>query len=88
MKHFYANAKENIWSTIAYKGGHFEKDLLCQLQIPSINLKFYEYPKAEFLFDKLVWLETCGQHVETQGYKHYLKAEVEAFAEWLKERRI
>ena len=88
VKRFYDNVKENKWSTIAYKGGHFEKDLLYQLQIPSINLEFYECPKAEFLFDKLVWLETCGQHIGTHAYQHCPKVEVEAFAQWMKEQRI
>ena len=58
----------NERSTIAYKGGHYEKDLLKHIHVPSINLEDFGCPKAEFLFDQLVWLETCGNHLGAHAY--------------------
>ena len=88
VKTFYNNIKQNENSTIGYKGGHFEQDLLKQLKIPAINLEDFGCPKAEFLFSKLAWLETCGQHVGTHAYLHCPKVEVEAFAAWFKEEKL
>ena len=88
VKHFYDGVKQNEYSTIAYKGGHFERDLLKQLHIPSINLEDFGCPKAEFLFDRLVWLETCGHHIGTHAYQHCPKVEVEAFGNWLNEEKM
>ena len=68
---------------VGYKGGHFEKDLLDQLGIPFINLEHFGCPKAEQLFQKLGWLETCGHHLTPDAYHHCSKVEVEAFAMWL-----
>ena len=88
VKTFYDNVKQNEESTIGYKGGHFKRNLLKQLKIPSVNLEDFGCPKAEFLFNKLVWLETCGQHIGTHPYQHCPKVEVEAFAAWLKEEKV
>ena len=84
---FYNSVKTSNLNTIAYKGGHFERDLLEHLQIPSIDLERLGCPKAEFLFDGLVWLETCGHHFETHSYQHCPKVEVEAFGKWLCDRK-
>ena len=61
---FYRRVQKSALSTIAYKGGHYEKDLLGNLGIPAVNLESFGCPKAEHLFDALVWLETCGHHTE------------------------
>ena len=87
VKCFYDSVKLNNLSSIAYKGGHFERDLLQHLQIPSVNLEDFGCPKAEFLFDGLVWLETCGHHLGTHAYQHCPKVEVEAFGKWLREQQ-
>ena len=84
VKDFYINVKNNEQSTIAYKGGHFERDLLNKLDIPSINLEQFGCPKADKLFDQLIWLETCGNHIGEHSYQHCPKVEVEAFGKWLK----
>ena len=86
VEHFYNSTKCDEESTIGYKGGHFEKDLLKLLNIPSTNLEDYGCPKAEFLFEKLIWLETCGHHIGAHPYRHCPKVEVEAYALWLKEK--
>ena len=76
---FYYRVKINEQSTIAYKGGRIENDLLRKTGIPSVNLESFGCPKAEHLFDDLVWLETCGNHTEPNAYQHCAKVEVEAF---------
>ena len=48
---FYRDIKVDTNSAIAYKGGHYERDLLASLNIPSINLECFQCPKAEGLFD-------------------------------------
>ena len=71
-------------SVLAYKGGHYERDLLNRLNIPSVNLEIYGCPKAERLFDELGWIETCGNHIPGRyQYKHCPKVEVEAYNCWL-----
>ena len=85
VRDFYESTKYDTWSTIAYKGGHFERDILRKLGIPSANLEDFGCPKAVHLFCKLAWLETCGKHIGKDPYLHCPKVEVEAFACWLKE---
>ena len=46
---FYDRVKINKHSTLAYKGGHFERDLLTKLTIPSVNLEIFGCPKANQL---------------------------------------
>jgi hypothetical protein len=83
ISQLYRNVRQNSRSTIAYKGGIYERDLLARLNIPALDLQDYGCPKAEKLFDQLVWLETCGKHTENAAYQHCAKVEVEAFAIWL-----
>ena len=64
------------WGAISY-------DQLKRLGIPSVNLECFGCPKAEALFDALVWLETCENHTELNAYHHCAKLEVEAFGHWL-----
>lgn len=82
VKDFYDSIKSKNLSSIGYKGGHFERDLLQKLKIPSINLESFGCPKAELLFNRLVWLETCG-HLGEHSYQHCPKVEVEALGKWL-----
>ena len=83
VENFYQETKVNINSAIAYKGGHFERDLLASLNIPSFNLEYLGCPKAEKLFDQLIWIETCGKHLTSNAHWHCPKVEVEAFGHWL-----
>ena len=84
---FYNNVQETEKSVIAYKGGCLERNLLKELKIPAVNLESFGCPKAKFLFGKLTWIETCGQHIGTDPHKHCPKVEVEAFAAWLNENK-
>jgi hypothetical protein len=69
-------------SLLAYKGGHYERDLLKRLSIPGVNLEKYGCPRVEVLFDELGWLEMCGNHLTgNETYRHCPK--VEAFGHWL-----
>ena len=49
----------------------------------SLDLESFSCPKAEHLFDDLVWLETYGNRTEPNAYQHCAKVEVEAFGHWL-----
>ena len=87
VKDFYYETKDTEKSAIAYKGGCLERNLLTKLNIPNVNLECFGCPKAELLFDNLIWLETCGQHFGKDTYKHCPKVEVEAFCSWLKKNK-
>ena len=80
--HFYESVKKPKNSTLAYKGGNLKRALLKRLESPSVNLESFGCPKAEALFDSLVWLETCGNHTELNAYHHCAKVE-ETFGHWL-----
>ena len=72
---FYAtniNSDGRERSTMAYKGGHFEKDLLARLHIPSLNLECFGCSKVGELIDQMIWVETCGNHTMCNAYLHCL----------------
>ena len=83
VRNFYRDVGEKV---IAYKGGQIERDLLKKLNIPGINLEIFGCPKADHLFSKLAWLETCGKHIGQDPYRHCPKVETEAFGTWVKEQ--
>ena len=84
---FYHKHRKHSLSTLAYKGGQMEKEILQKLNIPSINLENFGCPKAEKLFVNLGWLETCGHHLRhDENYKHCAKVETEAFGMWLEQK--
>ena len=82
----YRRMKQNDNSTMAYKGGHYEKDFLKSLGIPSVNLEELGCPKAEALIEQMFWLETCGKHIVSEAYSHCPKVEVEAYAQWMEKQ--
>jgi hypothetical protein len=84
IRKLYDNTCKN--SLIAYKGGNYEKNLLADLNIPSVNLECFGCPKAQKLFDQMIWLETCGKHLTVDAYQHCPKVEVEAYGLWLEEQ--
>ena len=61
VRKLYDNTRKN--SLIAYKGGNYEKNLLADLNIPSVNLECFGCPKAQGPFDQMTWLETCGKQL-------------------------
>ena len=75
--------KQDANSVIAYKGEHYEIDLLANLNIPSMDLECFGCPKAGQLIDQLIWVETCGNHLTSNAHLHCPKVEVEAFGQWL-----
>jgi hypothetical protein len=86
VQEFYRRYGMDVESSLAYKGGHYERDLLKRLNIPGMNLEAFGCPKAEVLFGQLGWLETCGKHLTTvEAYRHCPKVETEAFGLWLNE---
>ena len=80
---FYCEVKRSGDSMLAYKGGHFEKDLLERLGVPSLNLERWGCPKASELMTSMIWLETCGSHLVKDAFMHCPKVEVEAYGQWL-----
>ena len=85
---FYNKVKKSSDSTIAYKGGHYERDLLNLLKIPSVNFESFNCPKAEALLSALVWMDKCSNHTVSNAYHHCGKFEVEAFGCWLVSQKV
>ena len=83
---FYQTVKQSRNSVLAYKGGHYEKDLLASLTIPGVNLENFGCPKAGELMRDLVWLESCGNHIVPDAFAHCPKVEVEAYGLWLEKQ--
>lgn len=86
IKKFYRAEKKNENSSIAYKGGTYEKNLLQELEIPSVDLELFSCPPAR----KSVIIENyrafaCGFHnFCRQGYLHCPSIETAFYSEWLK----
>lgn len=72
----YTQAKTPERFVVGYKGGHIEKDLLQELDLPAMNLEEYGCPKFEKL-DTLSVIQDCGHH----RFKHHC-AMVESHAFW------
>ena len=85
VKGFYNELKIAERST--YKGGHFEKELLQKLHIPAVNLETFGCPRADHIFNNMIWIETCGRHFGKNAHRHCPKTEVEAYGHWLKENQ-
>ena len=83
VESFYCEVKQNDSLVLAYKSGHYERDLLASLAIPAVNLENVGCPKAGELFNDLIWLETCRHHMANEAYWHCPKVEVEAYAQWM-----
>lgn len=69
---------------IAYKGGCVEKQILDELEIPSVNLEDFECPKYEHLPKPSI--KDCGYHSKyayNNAYVHCPKVECYAFADWI-----
>ena len=49
---------------IAYKGGHIERDLLNELEVPSVDLEVFGCPKVQDLMNAGIGYEVwyCGHH--------------------------
>ena len=56
----YREMKQDESLLMAYKGGHYESDLLANLDIRAVNLENFGCPKAEIIVNHLIWLETYG----------------------------
>ena len=80
---FYHKMKQDGSSVITYEGGHYERDLLASLCIPSLNLECFGCPKAGEYIDHLIWVETYGNYTRSDAHLQCSKVEVEAFGQWL-----
>ena len=83
VEDFYFSVRRDEKSLLAYKGGHYDRDLLRNLDIPSVNLESFGWPRAVHIIDQLDWRQSCGNHLELGAYEHCAKVEVEAFGLWL-----
>jgi len=63
---------------VAYKGGHVEKDLLRDLDLPAINLEHCGCPKFEKLVN-VCPIQDCGHHKQA---RHCAMVESQAFWQW------
>ena len=86
ISELYESKHQNLRSIIAYKGGHINKDLSADLNIPVLDLQNFGCPKAEKLMGDMIWLEACRKHLTTNAYQHCLKVEVEAYGLWLQKQ--
>ena len=63
----YLQSKSKEWDCVAYKGGHFERDLLESLGIPAINLEDFGCPEVQGIdrnwvrSDKDMWTAHRGK---------------------------
>ena len=80
----YTEMRHDGRAFMAYKGGHYERDLLAKLGIPEVNLENFDCPKAEVVIKQLIWLETCGRHTVPDTYAHCPKA----FEHWLQNKLL
>ena len=79
----YHKIERDASSVLAYKGGQCEMRLLASLGILSLNLESFGCPNVGELIDHPVWLETCGNYISNEAYRHCPKVEVEAYAQCL-----
>lgn len=73
---------------VAFKGGHVERDLLEELQIPHVDLEDFGCPKFDDLQHPMKsMLKDCGYHRKLKragAVAHCAKVECFLFAEWVK----
>ncbi|KAJ7390783.1 hypothetical protein OS493_022341 [Desmophyllum pertusum] len=65
---------------VGYKGGHMEKNLLKELDLPAINLEHCGCPKFEKL--DFFTIQDCGQH-KKQALGHCAMVETQSFWQWM-----
>ena len=82
---YYQRSRTQQRTLVAYKGGHLEKDLLDELQIPCVNLEEFGCPKVEKIiamgFDSR---SNCFRHAKPSH--HCPKQETHLFYQWLQSR--
>ena len=74
----YAQARTTERFVVGCKGGHVEKDLLRDLDLPAFNLEHYGCPKFEKL-NTLSNVQDCGHH---RFKNHCAMVESQAFWQW------
>lgn len=74
---------------VAYKGGHVEKDILEELDIPCVNLENFGCPKFEHLRHPLKSVvRDCGYHKKLKNgdTAHCARVECFFFSEWVNDQ--
>lgn len=75
----HATPQRNV---VAYKGGHFERDLLKELRIPSLDLEEHGCPKFNDML-RLRTVPSCGQH-RHNPQAHCAEVECYHFIQWMR----
>ena len=82
----YLQSMSKEWDCVAYKGGHFERDLLQSLGIPVINLEDYGCQRyKELMGTGYDQTKTCGQHTGGRDI-HCATDECYAFMKWCRQK--
>ena len=84
LKNVYYSSKRNDRNLVAYKGGQVEKEILDELEIPSINLECFGCPRYDELPTSMV--RDCGYHVQMNESIHCPIKECVAFANWVEQQ--
>lgn len=79
VKYLYKRSKTEAKRTVAYKGGHIERDLLRDVQLPSVNLEDYGCKPYKEIGNPL-FVYGCGYHLK--GF-HCTQQEVVAYYNWM-----
>ncbi|XP_066585499.1 uncharacterized protein [Prorops nasuta] len=84
--------RDNVQPVVAYKGGHFERDLLNIMNINNVNLENFNCPKFDFLNEYIKTdIIPCDLHKikikrKSQKAVHCMKQEVNVFAKWVRKQ--
>ena len=81
----YMRHKSQQRQYVGYKGGHYEKDLLRNLHIPSFNLELAGCPRFDQM-PRLCTMASCGEHVDPVKH-HCAKVECYHFVQWVRAQR-
>lgn len=68
--------------SVAYKGGHVEKNLLDKMGIPCVDLEVWGCPKFENL-NRLTTVGGCGHHADPLRH-HCPQVETYHFVQWIR----
>lgn len=90
VERFYEGYRRPGKNVVAYKGGRYERQLLSEMNIPSLNLEKFGCPRFEELLTEADLEWQCPWHSEIlEEYRHRchcVRSEVSAFNRWMLEQ--
>ena len=84
VRRLYERHRTSERYVVGYKGGHVERDLLDELQIPSYDLEKDECPKFGRM-ERLQGVEGCGHHKDPSKH-HCAVVECVHFVNWMRQQ--